>query len=126
MITLDGRSFTVAGIAVTAALPPYPNVSLAMNGGPFDNPGVIWLTQADARSLATHALPLSYFLNLKQADPAMAEAFRKRAQHRQHGRTRSLLGIVLGTLLAVAALTAIPARIGARRPVAEILQSELA
>lgn len=55
-ITLDGRSFTVAGIAVTAVLPSYPNVSLAMNG---------------ARSL-------------------------------------------------------IPARIGARRPVAEILQSELA
>ena len=38
----------------------------------------------------------------------------------------TLLAVVLGTLLVVAALTAIPARIGARRPVAEILQSELA
>jgi putative ABC transport system permease protein len=37
-----------------------------------------------------------------------------------------LLAVVLGTLLVVAALTAIPARIGARRPVAEILQSETA
>jgi putative ABC transport system permease protein len=37
-----------------------------------------------------------------------------------------LLGVVLGTLVVVAGLTAIPARIGARRPVAEILQSETA
>jgi putative ABC transport system permease protein len=35
-----------------------------------------------------------------------------------------LIGVVPGTLLVVAALTAIPARVGARRPVAEILQSE--
>jgi hypothetical protein len=37
-----------------------------------------------------------------------------------------LVAAAAGTLLAVAALTAIPARLGARRPVAEILQSELA
>jgi putative ABC transport system permease protein len=37
-----------------------------------------------------------------------------------------LVAVVLGTLLVVAGLTAIPARIGARRPVAEILQSETA
>ena len=37
-----------------------------------------------------------------------------------------LLAAVLGTLVAVAGLTTIPARIGARRPVAEILQSETA
>jgi putative ABC transport system permease protein len=37
-----------------------------------------------------------------------------------------LLGVVLGTLIVVAALTAVPARIGARCPAAEILQSELA
>ncbi len=34
--------------------------------------------------------------------------------------------MVLGMLLAVTGLTAVPARIGARRPVAEILQSETA
>jgi hypothetical protein len=33
---------------------------------------------------------------------------------------------VLGTLLVVAALTGIPARIGTRRPVAEMLQAETA
>ena len=37
-----------------------------------------------------------------------------------------LLAVVPVTLLAIAALTAIPARLGARRPVAEILQSERA
>jgi putative ABC transport system permease protein len=37
-----------------------------------------------------------------------------------------LLAVVPGTVLVVAALTAIPARLSARRPVAEILQSELA
>jgi putative ABC transport system permease protein len=37
-----------------------------------------------------------------------------------------LVAVVLGTMLVVAGLTAIPARIGARRPVAEILQSETA
>jgi hypothetical protein len=37
-----------------------------------------------------------------------------------------LLGAVLGTLLVLAGLTTIPARIGTRRSVAEILQSETA
>ena len=36
-----------------------------------------------------------------------------------------LVATVLGTLVAVAVLAAIPARIGARRPVAEVLQAEL-
>ena len=37
-----------------------------------------------------------------------------------------LVAAVLGTLIAVAGLTSIPARIGARHPVAEILQAETA
>jgi len=49
-----------------------------------------------------------------------------------HGETQTtlplwwLIAVVLGTLVVVAVLTAIPARVGARRPVAEILQSETA
>jgi len=38
----------------------------------------------------------------------------------------SLVAVFLGTLLVLAVLSTIPARIGARRPVAEILQAELA
>jgi hypothetical protein len=37
-----------------------------------------------------------------------------------------LLAVVAGTVLAVTVLTTIPARLGARRPVGEILQAELA
>jgi ABC-type lipoprotein release transport system permease subunit len=38
----------------------------------------------------------------------------------------ALLGVLVATLVVVAMLTAIPARIGARRPIAEILKSEAA
>ena len=64
-VTLNGRPFRVAGIAVTAANPTDPPTS----------PGLIWLTRADAQSLATSAQPLSFTLNLKLADPAVAPAF---------------------------------------------------
>ena len=37
-----------------------------------------------------------------------------------------LTAAVLGTLAAIAALTSIPARIGARRPAGEVLQGETA
>ena len=57
-VTLNGRPFTVAGIAVTAANPPYPN--LCTLGCQLALPrtrrqpagaehGLIWVTQADAR-----------------------------------------------------------------------------
>lgn len=62
-IWLNGRAFRVAGIAVTAA---WPSVN---------HPGLLWVTTADARSLATAASPLEYLLNLKLADPASATAF---------------------------------------------------
>ena len=32
-VTLNGRPFTVAGIAVTAASPPYPNLCYSSGGG---------------------------------------------------------------------------------------------
>src|SRR5450759_4361999 len=48
----------------------------------------------------------------------------------RHGRAvppaPALLGVLIVTLLVVAVLTSIPVRIGARKSVAEILQSELA
>ena len=48
----------------------------------------------------------------------------------RHGSTvpsaPALVGVLIVTLIVVAILTAVPARIGARRPVAEILRSEVA
>jgi putative ABC transport system permease protein len=80
-IMLDGRTFTVAGTAVTTAIPPYPHVCwfgcdissppLAPNA----DPGLIWLTEPDARSLATASEPLNYVLNIKLANPAAASVF---------------------------------------------------
>ncbi|GIF47723.1 putative ABC transport system permease protein [Asanoa ferruginea] len=86
-ITVDGRPFAVAGVAVTAALAPYPGTRCIVlvpcaHGAPPEeplpadllrNPGLIWLTQADLRGL--HPDSLSYALNLKLADPAAAPSF---------------------------------------------------
>ena len=84
-VTLAGKPFRVAGIAVTAASPSYPNVCHIGCGGYFGNLqpnvnlrniGTIWLTQPDARALATPSAPIaSYDLNLRLEDPARAQAF---------------------------------------------------
>jgi putative ABC transport system permease protein len=79
-VTLNGQVFTVVGIAVDAATPPYPLV--CDNGCETDTSsqvgaqtGQVWLTEPDTRSLATSADPLYYFVNLKLANPAQADAF---------------------------------------------------
>ncbi|MFC6080708.1 FtsX-like permease family protein [Sphaerisporangium aureirubrum] len=90
-VTLNGRSFEVVGVAVTAAVSPYPGTSCIVaagcaNGatpeqlselppGLLRNPGLVWLTQADVRSLTPDPASLSYVMNLKLADPDEAQAF---------------------------------------------------
>ena len=76
-ITLNGRPFKVAGVAVTAALPT-SGIGFLEGSTQWPNPGLIWLTQPAARNLATSAQPLGYILNLKLANPASAEAFANR------------------------------------------------
>ena len=100
-ISLDGRSFRVVGVAVTAAasytdicfgvdcwfqigpegeggpqgpLPAPDGTTVAVDLPPSDA-GLVWLTEADARGLATDERALSYVLNLKLADPSEAAAF---------------------------------------------------
>jgi ABC-type lipoprotein release transport system permease subunit len=85
-VTLDGQPFTVTGIAVTAAAAPYPNCHLTscMFTGPQMGPGasslstlnvgLAWVTEADARAMASPRAPLTYILNLKLKDPATAPA----------------------------------------------------
>jgi putative ABC transport system permease protein len=104
---VNGRSFRVVGVAVTAAARPYPNVCFAPEcpwfaeamedqgtEGPQPDepapdetigeerliqdpvePGLVWLTEADARGLAPAEELLSYVVNLKLADPTDASAF---------------------------------------------------
>jgi putative ABC transport system permease protein len=84
-ITLNGRPFTVTGIAVTAANPPYPNLCYYSAGGCRAGPpgngsprdiGLLWLTKPDALSLATPANPVTtYVVDLKLRNPATADAF---------------------------------------------------
>jgi ABC-type lipoprotein release transport system permease subunit len=89
-VTLDGRSFELVGVAVTAAMPPYPGASCIVRVGcasgpiPDDaelprgllrDPGLVWLTQADVRSLTPDPDSLSYVMNLRLADPDAAQAF---------------------------------------------------
>ena len=80
-VTLDGQPFRVVGIGVTAAVPVYTQVCFyggcrGQHGEPpsFDT-GLIWLTQPAARRLATPGSPLTYYLNLRLADPAAAPSF---------------------------------------------------
>jgi hypothetical protein len=90
-VTLDGRSFGVVGVAVTAAMPPYPAASCLvpvgcasgatpeelseLPPGLLQNPGLVWLTQADVRSLTPDPHSLFYVRNLKLADPDEAQPF---------------------------------------------------
>jgi ABC-type lipoprotein release transport system permease subunit len=105
----NSRSFRVAGVAVTAAVRPYPDVCFAPSCPWFDEamegavpedpppedpspsemaleedewfaelpvePGLVWLTESDVRSLAPTEGAVSYVLNLKLADPTDAPAF---------------------------------------------------
>jgi ABC-type lipoprotein release transport system permease subunit len=80
-LTLNGRRFRVDGIAVTSAVPVFTQVCFyggcrRLDGRPpsFDT-GLVWLTQTSTRSLATPAVPLTYYLNLRLKDPAAAPAF---------------------------------------------------
>jgi putative ABC transport system permease protein len=88
-LTLDGRSYQVVGIAVTAASQPYPNMCASPAGDcVFDlqdkaipanaNNGLAWVTEPDARALGSAKTPLSYFLNLDLKEPATAPAFANR------------------------------------------------
>jgi putative ABC transport system permease protein len=90
-IHLDGRSFEIVGVAATAAMPPYPESSCIVPQGclsgatPEDlselppgvllNPGLVWLTRADVRSLSPDPDSLSHVMNLRLADPAETQAF---------------------------------------------------
>ncbi len=64
-VTLDGRPFHIAGIAVTAATPSYP----------MSTPGLVWVTRADALRLGAPAPPMYYTLNLRLVDRSQATGF---------------------------------------------------
>ena len=95
-------------------------------------------TSAVTRALGATPQQVSAGLSAAQIVPATAGAiagipggFELFAVANQGGSASQppawwLIAVVLGTVIAVAGLTAIPARIGARRPVTEILHTETA
>ena len=78
-ITLNGRPFTVTGIAVTAASAPYPDLCYYSVGGcragcPITDrsvTGLLWLTKPDF-SLAAVRPVITYVVDLKLKNPATA------------------------------------------------------
>jgi putative ABC transport system permease protein len=71
-------------------------------------PSIVTTTTTLTIGLALHKVTDSPFGHVDKASPPIP----------------SLIAVIPGTLIAVAVLTAIPARIGARHPVAEVLRSE--
>jgi putative ABC transport system permease protein len=82
-VRLDGHRVRVAGIAVSAALPPFPQLCtigciLDRPGWASQEPGLVWATRAVATELATSHEPVVWFQYLKLRDPATAPVFAAR------------------------------------------------
>jgi putative ABC transport system permease protein len=80
IIFLNDRGFRVSGIAVSAALPPYPvlcNVGCDFYSPvlPSGQPGLVWMTKADLLAAVTPSNPVSWYMNLRLANPASADAY---------------------------------------------------
>jgi putative ABC transport system permease protein len=82
-IDLNGRSFEVAGVAISAATPLYPEIFCFVVTC-TERTGVVWLTEADVLSLPAPLTPLpdgtrdvtpDYVMYLDLADDAAAPAF---------------------------------------------------
>jgi putative ABC transport system permease protein len=136
-IRVGGRSFLVAGIAVTAAIPPYPS-SLCHIACPFaaigrslqrgqgvPNMGLVWLTRSAVAGQAGPGASPAYLLNLKLANPAQAPAFAAHhpltfAWQSIQGAVNALIGIeqvalgVGGWLLGLLALAGLGVLAGRR------------
>lgn len=85
-VRIGGRSFRVAGFAVTAAVPAYPSnlchiacpFPVAGGGPGVPNMGLVWLGRFATEGLARSGAPIAYLLNLKLANPAQAPTFAAR------------------------------------------------
>jgi ABC-type lipoprotein release transport system permease subunit len=86
-VTIDGRSYLIVGIAVTATSSPFPNLCYAdcvWNGGPDPasvhisqrDIGLAWVTESAAAAMTAYGKqPPTYLVNLKLKDPGQAQAF---------------------------------------------------
>jgi ABC-type lipoprotein release transport system permease subunit len=82
-VVLGRRQVPVIGIAVSAALPPYPQLCtigciLDRPGWRSAEPGLVWATRHRVTTLATARQPLVWLEYLKLHDPGSAPAFADR------------------------------------------------
>ena len=82
-VVLGQRQVPVIGIAVSAALPPYPQLCtigciLDRPGWRSAEPGLVWATRHRVTTLATARQPLVWLQYLKLHDPGSAPAFADR------------------------------------------------
>ncbi|GAA4977039.1 FtsX-like permease family protein [Actinoplanes utahensis] len=84
-VTVNGRSFRVAGTAVTAGAAPYPGATCLVTAGCMSgpapaagtrvpdgllrDPGLIWLTRSDMREVTPDQPLSSYVVSLRLSDP---------------------------------------------------------
>lgn len=87
-VMVGDRSLRVAGIAVSAAVPPYPvsfcnsacempqsMLQASSTRGRVPDVGLVWLPRSVVESIATPADPLGYLLNLKLTNAAQTQQF---------------------------------------------------
>jgi putative ABC transport system permease protein len=77
-VILNGRSFHVSGIAVSAAFPAYPalcNVGCDFPTALPGQPGLIWMTKTDLLVMVKPSYQASWYTNLRFASPASASAY---------------------------------------------------
>ncbi len=82
-VDLGGQRQRVVGIAVSAALPPYPQLCtigciLDRPGWFSAEPGLVWTTRHQASTLASSREPVVLFEYLRLHDPGAAPAFAQR------------------------------------------------
>jgi putative ABC transport system permease protein len=82
-VTLGGRSYRVAGLAVTAAIangvvPPYSSPAGSPPSPDDPEPGLVWVTRSDLAGLGADPRTVAYLLDLRLADPSQAWAFADR------------------------------------------------
>jgi putative ABC transport system permease protein len=77
-ITLNGRSFLVSGIAVSAATPAYPTlcaIGCNLVNTPAGQPGLIWMATTDIRGLVKTSDQPAWVMNLRLANPTTATEY---------------------------------------------------
>ncbi len=85
-VDLGGHHVPVVGIAISAALPPYPQLCtigciLDRPGWFSAEPGLVWATRHRVTTLTTARQPLVWFQYLQLRDPDAAPAFVGRYDH---------------------------------------------